>query len=495
MRISSFVFFVLLLAFAFGGCRKNNISSDPDAQLAFSRDTVFFDTVFTTIGSTTQLVKIYNRNDQAIRISEVDLVGGTNSKFQLNLDGIPGVSFSDVEVASGDSMWMFVEVTVDPSQQNLPFVVEDRVRFVTNGNEQFVQLVAWGQDAYFHGGPRRLSVLPCNEVWNADKPHVVYGIVAVDENCSLTINAGTQVHCHAKSGLYIYRGLLTVQGEYGNEVVFQGDRLEPSYSNIPGQWGIELSFAFETSFGVEEATVARGGIWLFECTGATIDYAILKNGSIGIQVDTLASPTEDALRLTNTRIDNMGVLGILGQGTNISGWNNLVSNCGQSCAAFTIGGRYQFAYSTFANYWSEGSRQAPTFILNNYYLDINNTVQLRSIHDTWFHNCIFYGNNATLSNFNEFVVDMVEEQSQDYRFEFCAVDTDQDVSNGLRYNGITNGIAPPFVNASASDFHLSVNATSVWNGGFTDGPSFLPNFDLDQFGRNFPGRKGCYEGQ
>jgi hypothetical protein len=495
MRISAFVLSTLLLAFAFGGCRKNSISTDPDAQLGFSRDTVFFDTVFTTIGSTTQLVKIYNLNNQAVVISSVDLVGGDDSNFQLNLDGLPGTSFSDIEIASGDSLWMFVEVTVDPSQQNLPFVVEDRVRFVTNGNEQFVELVAWGQDAHFHGGPRQLSVLPCSEVWNPDKPHVVYGIVAVDEGCSLTINAGTQVHCHARSGLYIYRGLLNVQGEYGNEVCFQGDRLEPAYSNIPGQWGIELAFAFETTFGVEEATVARGGIWLFECTGSTIDYAIIKNGNIGIQVDTTGASTADALRLTNTRIENMGVLGILGQGTNISGWNNLVTNCGQTCAAFTIGGRYQFAYSTFANYWSEGSRQAPAFILNNYYVDVNNTLQRRSIQDTWFHNCIFWGNNATLSNFNEFVVDMVDDELQDYRFEFCALDSDQNVADGLRYNGIINGISPPFVNSSAGNFHLSANATSLWDGEFTVAQSFLPLFDLDQVSRSLPGRKGCYEGQ
>lgn len=495
MRVYVLLVLVLALVFAFGGCRKQRITTDPSARLEFSRDTVFFDTVFTTIGSTTQLVRVYNRNSETIVIDEIALEGGSPSNYRINVDGYVGPAVENIQLRGGDSLWLFVEVTVDPSDQNLPFVVEDRVRFSSNGNDQGVELVAWGQDAIFHGGPRQISVLPCDEVWTPEKPHVIYGVVAVDENCNLTINAGTQVYCHARSGLYVFRGSLDVQGQKGNEVVFQGDRLESQFAETPGQWGIELAFEVEGSFGIEEATVARGGIWLFESTGSTIDYAILKNGTIGIQVDTTGTTSNDALLLTNTVITNMEGIGLFAQGASVSGWNNLVTNCGRSCAAFTIGGSYRFAYSTFANYWTSGNRQSPAFIMNNYYLDFTNTLQVRSLTNTWFHNCLVYGNNANLTNFNEFVVDLENEEAQDYRFEFCAVDTDEDLSNSLRYNAMLNGSAPPFVNPSALDFHLSANASSIWAGGFPFGDTWNPPTDLDAFPRSFPGRKGCYEGQ
>jgi hypothetical protein len=259
------------VVFAFGGCRKQRITDDPAAKLAFSVDTVQFDTVFTTLGSTTQLVKVYNRNNDAVVIDEIRLEGGSSSNFRVNVDGSPGAVFNAIELRGGDSLWVFVEVTVDPNAQNAPFVIEDALRFQTNGNDQVVRLIAWGQNAFYHGRPGRFTVLPCSETWTAERPHVVFGIVAVDEGCNLTIGSGTQVHCYAKSGIYVYRGSLDVQGMKDNEVCFQGSRLEPSYDDVPGQWGIELAFDFEGDFGVETATVVRGGVWLVESTGSTIE--------------------------------------------------------------------------------------------------------------------------------------------------------------------------------------------------------------------------------
>ncbi|WP_306644156.1 hypothetical protein [Sanyastnella coralliicola] len=489
------VFFLTVIATAFWSCRKDNFTTDPNATLSFSQDTVLFDTVFTTIGSITELVRIYNTNDNPVQISNIELEGGTSSQYRINVDGIAADEFTNVEIASGDSLWMFVEVTIDPNALNLPFIVEDRVRFELNGNEQFVELVAWGQNAYYHGSLDQITVLPCNEVWNADLPHIVYGIVAVDEGCSLTINEGTQVHCHAGSGIFVNKGTLDVNGQFGNEVCFQGDRLEQEYQGLPGQWGIELEFEFETDLGIEQATVARGGIWLFETVDCEIDWAIIKNGNIGVQVDTVGSATADALVMRNTKIQNMGVIGILAQGAHISGVNNLVANCGQNCAAFTIGGRYQFAYSTFANYWTDGTRQTPAFVLNNYYVDINQNIQTRTISDTWFHNCIMYGNNAALSDFSEFIVDMQDDEMQDYRFEFCGVDSESSVADSDRYNGMVNGNTPPFTDVLNFDFTLLNQGGSLWTGGLPLGPTLTENFDLGNNFRFLPGTKGCYEQQ
>lgn len=485
-----FLPFIVFLVF-FSSCKKDQVTTDPNAILNFSADTVLFDTIFSTIGSTTQLLKVYNQNDQAISIANIQLEGGNNSMYRMNVDGTPGVSFSDLEIDSGDSLFIFVEVTVDPGNQNLPFIVEDRILFRTNGNDQVVQLVAWGQDANFHGGLGSISLLGCDEIWNADKPHVVYGVVVVDEDCSLTINQGVQVFCHKGAGIYVGGGVLDIRGALGNEVCFQGDRLEPEFANVPGQWGIELNFEFEDQFGVQQATVVRGGIWLSECEGSTIDYAIFKNGSIGVQVDTVKTAGVDALQITNTKIQNMSAIGLLGQGAEMSGFNNLITNCGRACGAFTIGGSYRFDHCTFANYWSGGTRQDPAFVLNNFYVDFNNTVQVRPLSNTLFRNCIVWGNNAGLTDFNEFAVAIQENEfvaPAAFFFSNCAVDTDEPLDDPLFYLNMLNGTTPPFASVTNNDFRLN-NSTSIWQCPFVD----TAPIDIGGTNRFSNIEKGCYE--
>lgn len=474
------------------GCRPDRFSTDPSEQLSFSQDTVLFDTVFTTIGSVTLPLKVFNRNDAALRIRSVDLQGGSTSPFRINVDGRSGLSIADLVVESGDSLWVFVEVTVDPTSGLSPFIVEDALLFtLESGVTQEVALHAWGQNAYFHGGLDALETLPCQEVWGSDKPHVIYGIVEVDKDCSLRILQGTQVHVHKGGGLLVNQGTLEVEGALGAEVVFQGDRLEPAYDDIPGQWGVELDFQFETLYGIESVTVARGGIWLYGSKNSQIDYAIIKNGTIGIQVDTVGVANGYALKLTNTRIFNMSALGLFAQGGVIEGYNNLIYDCGQTAAAFTLGGVYRMDHCTFVNYWSEGVREAPAVFFNDWYEDIDGNVQIRSLDGSEFRNCIVWGNNATLPDFDELAADLLAPPSAPL-FVNCAVDSDADLFPADLLQGSTTSQAPPFLSVMDRDFHLGTNS-SVWEGG---GSSFSIVRDLDGLPRvvGLPD-KGCFERQ
>lgn len=491
MKLSPIIvtlFLAMLLAcsmFLFQGCKKDLFITDDGAQLEFSTDTVFFDTVFSTIGSTTQLVKVYNRHDKNIRISEIVLEGGSFSAYRINVDGLDGNTQENIEIAPNDSIFIFVEVTVDPGNINDVFVVEDKIRFKTNGNEQHVQLTAWGRDAYFHGGPGGITVLDCNEVWNNDKPHVIYGIVAVDSACTLTINEGTQVYVHAKSGLYIYKGTLNIFGNKNSEVVFQGDRLESAYADIPGQWGIQLDFEVQGAIGPEIASVARGGIWIYQSPGSEIQYAILKNGGMGIQVDTTGT-NDYAVDISNTKIHNMSGIGLWGQGAYIKGTNLLVTNCGQMCAYFSIGGKYVIDNCTFANYWTDGTRTTPTFLLNNYYEDVNGNIQVRPIVASEFRNCIMYGSNALLDDYNEFDLDLKEEENQVFQFHYCLVDTDSDVSDdGSHWDFMVNQQAPYLCSPENNNFKISNDASRMHGGPETN------FFDIDQ--QSLGSWKGCYD--
>ena len=139
-------------------CRKDELLTSGDVQLRFSDDTLLYDTVFATIGSVTKNLRIYNDYDQPINISNIRLAGGNTSYYRMNVNGLPGSSFDNIELRAGDSLWIFVEVTVDPNSQLLPYVVQDSIVFETNGRTQDVDLVAWGQNAHFIVADQTLNI-------------------------------------------------------------------------------------------------------------------------------------------------------------------------------------------------------------------------------------------------------------------------------------------------------------------------------------------------
>ena len=244
------IYFFFILSFGLviltTSCKKKNFLSKKN--LSFSIDTLVFDTVFTSIGSTTKQFKIYNKENKTVNISDIELMGGDASPFRMNVDGIMSTKIQDIELEGKDSLFVFVEVTLAVSGQNLPLIIEDSIRFKTNGVDQYVKLAVWGQDAYFH-------YKDLNEgIWPTDKPHVIYGYAAIDSAKTLEIQAGTQIYLHKNALLYVYKSTLNIQGTIGNEVVFQGDRLEQDYQDISGQYY---------------------GIYFEKARPSTINYAII----------------------------------------------------------------------------------------------------------------------------------------------------------------------------------------------------------------------------
>ena len=369
-------------------CKKDEFTSDSSAKLDFSTDTILFDTVFTTIGSATEVFIVYNKQDQPIRIASIRLAGGGNSNFRLNVDGAPGVSFTDVEIEANDSIFIFAEVTVDPNNQTTPLVVSDSIVFQTNGNTQDVKLVAWGQDAYFHypapnTGPA--FFISCGDNWNNDKPHVIYGYALVDSGCTLTINPGTNVHLHPGSGVIVLSsGTINVNGTTTSPVTFQGDRLGEAFKDIPGQWDrIWLS-------NITRSNLVNGSNEIGPGTqNSVIRNAIIKNGTIGILADTTFAPGAVTLRLENTIIKNMSYNGVTFRGATVKSFNCVYANCGAQTANMLFGGTYDYYHCTFANYWTNGNRQDPAVSMNNYF-----DTYVRPL-DAHFYNCIVHGNLET----------------------------------------------------------------------------------------------------
>jgi hypothetical protein len=209
MKYLPLIFVIGLLILIAYSCKKASFINSPNALSSFSTDTLHFDTVFTTTGSVTKSFKIFNQNDQKLRLSQIRLMNGASSPFKINVDGTQGVSFSNIELEPNDSVYVFVSVTINPNATNLPFIVQDSILVNYNGNNKFLQLQALGQNAHFFRNQRITS----DSIWNSDLPFVILDGLSVDSNVTLTIDKGCKIYCHANAP-FIVNG--TLQGKRGN---------------------------------------------------------------------------------------------------------------------------------------------------------------------------------------------------------------------------------------------------------------------------------------
>ena len=429
-------------------CRKDFEFSPSTGSLQFSKDTVYLDTVFTNIGSSTYNLKVYNKSDDDISIPAVRLALGETSNYRLSVDGIAGKSFNNIEVLAKDSLFIFIESTIDIKNFTNPngtYLYTDQIEFDAGSNLQKVELVTLVQDAVFIypdrdnttkvvetltldiGGElvetelQGRELLPTELTFTKEKPFVIYGFATVPNGETLTIEAGSRLHFHENSGIIVSNGAsINVNGAYSNdrdllenEVIFEGDRLEPGFSQVPGQWGT---------------------IWLLDgSVDNTINYATIKNSTIGVLSDGNPDEANDKLTITNTQIYNSSSFGVLGRNTSISGENVVINNSGLSSFAGTLGGKYNFTHSTIVNYWDNGFRQFPAVLLNNFVLDEDNVATIADLTEANFNNCIIYGNDNP-----EVLLDEIEDASVVFNFKFtnCLIRFEDNSNNftGVNYD-------------------------------------------------------------
>lgn len=469
-NITFFVFTILMILVS--SCRKDFSTIPSFGNLEFSKDTVFLDTIFTNIGSATYNLKVYNKSNNAITIPKIALENGGNSNYRLNVDGIPGKEFTDINILAKDSIFVFIETTIDFDAVTNPLYT-DRILFDTGEKQQDVDLVTLVRDAHFifpaqnalnmkidsltlDGQPTSIRgrFLEDNElIFTKEKPIVIYGYAAVPSNKTLQIDAGAQIYFHDNSGLIVdNKASLKVTGTLSEKVTFEGDRLEPSFENIPGQWGT---------------------IWLRAGSVQNeIKHAKIKNGVIGILVDSISNSSTPTLTLENTEIYNNANFGILARETYINAHNVVVGSAGQASLAATVGGAYNFTHCTFANFWNNGIRQLPAVLVNNFFIGVDNTgqefVETRALTEANFSNCIMDGNNAI-----EFLIDVVDDgkfinysidnsmlRFSDTNSDFSGV-YEMDFANNPNYqNIIRNGFAD-FRNSRDEDFIIGEESNAI----------------------------------
>ncbi len=314
---------LILISILFAACNKDEeLDFETNAKLSFSTDSILFDTLFTAIGSTTRRLKIYNKNPNAILINTIKLSGGNSSAFSLNINGQAESTLDLIKINGNDSINVFVKININPSTENLPFIVQDSILLYFNGIKERIPLVAYGQNANFIVN----KSITENTTWNSKLPYIIYQSVSIEEGVNLTIAPGTRLFFHSNATMNV-KGTLTANGTKKDSITFTSDRLEKIYTEEPGQWN---------------------GIHFYpKSQNSQINYALIKNGVAGITVDSLSKNKNPKLLLTNTIIKNMEVVGFLGYQTELTALNNLFANCGQYLIYGVGGGKYNLKQNTF----------------------------------------------------------------------------------------------------------------------------------------------------
>jgi len=456
----------VVLLFQLSSCKKDRLLTE-GGRIGFSTDTLYFDTVFTTMGSVTKEFKIYNRNDRSINLSSIRLEKGSSSFFRLNVDGVATKDISDIEIAPNDSVYVFAAVTVDPNLETTPFVIDDKVLVVLNGENYEVPFQAYGQNAHII----RDSVLT-TQTWVNDLPYVIINSALVDSANTLTIQKGCRIYMHANSKLFV-GGTLNCFGTKEDSIVFQGDRLDRDYfgQDFPGEW--------------------RGLHFLSSSMMSNLNHVIIKNGGAS-DASVYAQPpwvefsnNRYMLEMNKCKIYNSLGFGVLAFQTAINMTNCLVYQCGKQNFACLQGGRYKINYCTFSTYGGNGIAHInePVMALWNY-LRVSPTELVAGDLKVEMNNTIIYGSQET-----ELVFPQVDAANYDVNIRNCLFRTKDAIPSYVRTGNNILNQNPQFEDRLEEDY--SVKDSSPCKGAADPLAAFID--DIIDNNRSATPTIGCYE--
>jgi len=442
-------FVILVIA-----CRKESYYEGHDAQLKFSTDTVKFDTIFSGIGSVTQKLMVYNPYNKSLKVSSIQL-NGNASPFILNINGSQGNTVTNVEIYPHDSIYIFIQIFLNTTGQNLPLLIDNQLEFNVNGNIQNVDLEAYGQDVHLIRNETIKTT-----TWEADKPYLIYGNATVDSLATLTISKGVNVYFHKKASMLV-KGTLKINGDFSNPVTFGGDRLDHDYQQYPGQWG--------------------GIMFLPGSKNNVFNWLVLKNGTSGIQIGTYNDFSKPDIELYNVIVQNMSYSCLLAIGARVKAASCLIANAATYTCGLIGGGDYEFYQCTIVNYFGTYAARDisyPTVIITNHYqypLNSGKTINT-DLTNANFYNSIIYG-----SNNDEIELDNQPSYKFQFLFDHCLVrSTYIDSTKTLPFTSIIWNKDPKFQASDSAKFELTKLSPAIDTGDIATGKLFpvdLKNID------------------
>jgi len=325
----------ILLAVVLSSCREYRLSDDPTLKLRFSHDSICFDTVFTTIGSSTQRIIIYNDHSNAMLIKQVAVSG---QYFHINLDGENrGEYLRDIQINGHDSMYMFVRVNVDPQADNSPVLIRDSIIFaLSDGSTQIVKLEAYGQNVRIIRTQRGRTDYPAGHTFSAELPYLIYDTLVAGG--PLTLQKGATLYMHYGVNIIAYSDFIA-QGTQDEPIRLLGDRKDRLFDSVP--------YAY--------ASGMWGGVYLNHLTGDAVpryecNYTDILSGTVGLYCYSEDETNRPSLLLANSRIHNHAAYGVVLENTDALIYNTEISNAASYCL-YLCGGEHRIVHSTIASYF------------------------------------------------------------------------------------------------------------------------------------------------
>lgn len=377
MRALFFTISALLSLLIIQSCISDDFNTSPGVRLAFSTDTLAFDNVFTGVGTPTARLKVFNRDKKSIKISSIRFAD-SNSLFSMNVDGVSGDVFNDVEIRGNDSIFIFVECFIPEDNQAKPFLREDKILFTTNGVEQNVVVEAYGQNVT----RLRNAEVTADMTLTADRPYVIFDSLTVRPGATLTIEPGAKVLFHDKASLVV-EGRLEAVGAPGKMIDLRGDRLDNvlpdvAYDILAGQWkGVRIA---PQSFDNR------------------IEYVDMRSTEQGLRIDSCTDLSRQKLTLVNSWLHNSESTVIQSKYAKVDAYGCVFSEASDAVVDLT-GGEHNFSQCTIANYYLYTVISRPLLSLYHLLPDhiIQNDLPLMKAS---FDNCIIYGLAADINEGN-----------------------------------------------------------------------------------------------
>lgn len=366
--------FVAMFGLIAVSCISDDFTDSPSATLTFSTDTVSFDTVFTDLGTPTARLVVRNPNKKGVVVSSIRF-RDPDTRFSLNVDGMSGSEFHDVEIRGNDSIYVFIECLLPESEGNLPVLTSDKLDFVTNGVPQSVEVEAWGQNV------RRLRGLRVEEdmTLTADLPYVVFDSLSVERGAVLRIDPGVQLLFHDGARLTV-RGRIEAVGAPGKLIAMRGDRLDDvlpdtGYDILAGQWA-----------GVRIAP---------ESFGNRLEYVDMRSTSEGLLVDSCGDTSQCKLLIVNSWLHNSQTTVLDSRYARVDASGVCFSEAGEAVVRLT-GGEHTFSQCTIANYYLFAISSEPMLSLYHC-LPEDATATSQPLMNAVFENGIIYGMNSDIN--------------------------------------------------------------------------------------------------
>ncbi|MCM1153171.1 MAG: hypothetical protein NC328_05915 [Muribaculum sp.] len=342
--------------------------------LTFSTDTVSFDTVFTGVGTPTARLKVYNKAKKAITISSIHFKN-PSSNFSVNVDGVSGSNFSDVDIMAGDSIFIFLECYIPESGTKKPALVEDELLFTTNGVQQSVLCEAWGQNV------TRLRGLTIDKdmTLDAEQPYVIFDTLTVNPGATLRILPGAQVLFHDKAFLDV-KGTIEAIGNVRRKIDMRGDRLDNvlpdvGYDILAGQWG-----------GIRIAP---------ESFDNRLEYVDMRSTANGLTVDSCSNLDRRKLLMVNSWLHNSQSTAFKSEYSWVDAYGCVFSEAADAVVSLK-GGRHDFVQCTLANYYLYSAISQP--LLSLYHcLPGHSEENTQPLMRASFENSIIYGLAADIN--------------------------------------------------------------------------------------------------